>query len=50
MVRLRAEITTNRVSVGSTGMEFYLLQRVPNGYGAHTDHSSRDTDDFCLAI
>jgi len=50
MIRIRAEITTNRVSIGSTSMEFYLLQRVLTGYGAHTDPFSRYTSHFCLAI
>jgi len=46
MIRIRAEITTNCVSIGSTSVEFSTL----TGYGAHTDPFSMDSADFCLAI
>ena len=41
MISLRAEITTNRVSIISTSMGFSLFQRVLTGYGTHTDLFSR---------
>ena len=52
MIRLRAEITTDRSSIGSTSMEFSTLslQRVLTGYRAHTDPFFRDTGDFLLEI
>jgi len=46
MIRLRPEITTNRVSIGSTSVEFSILQRILTDYGADTDPFSRDTGDF----
>ena len=33
MVRIQAEITTNRCSIGSTSMEFSVLQRFLTGFG-----------------
>ena len=50
MIRIRDEITTNRVSIGRMSMEFYILQSVLTGYGAQTDTFSKNTGDFCLAI
>jgi len=42
MLRLRAEMTTNRDSIRSTSIEFSILQRVLKGYGAHTEPFSTD--------
>jgi hypothetical protein len=49
MIRLGADKTTNRVSIGSRSMDF-SLQHVLTGYGTHTDPFARDRDDFFLAI
>jgi hypothetical protein len=46
MIRLRAEITKYRGSIGSTDMGFSILELLVTGYLAHTDPFSRDTGEF----